>query len=364
MGDTPRILGAPALYVQGPDASSRIGDIAAGLGRNVLFVSDAAVERLFAPRVRQSIEASGLAFSSVSFTGDLTPASVERMAGAQRAWQPEVVIAAGGGKGVDAGKAVACALGTRLITLPTAPSNDGPTSRVYLLYDEHHRLLSVEKLPRNPDAVVVDTAILAAAPVDLLVSGIGDAIVKRYEAAQCIGAAGLNLFGGQATLLAAKLAETCDEIVRRHAVAGLASARARAPNAAFEALVEACILLAGIGFEGTGLSVAHSMTRGLTAVPETAGALHGRQVAYALLVQFVLEKRSDAFMAEQFDFYRAVGLPTGLPELGLAAPSARQLSTIAAHTLTAPHIRNFERRLSEGDLVEAMVRLEQLCVAA
>ena len=111
MGDTPRILGAPALYVQGPDASSRIGDIAAGLGRNVLFVSDAAVERLFAPRVRQSIEASGLAFSSVSFTGDLTPASVERMACAQRAWQPEVVIAAGGGKGVDAGKAVACALG-------------------------------------------------------------------------------------------------------------------------------------------------------------------------------------------------------------------------------------------------------------
>jgi glycerol dehydrogenase len=106
MGDTLRILGAPALYMQGPDASLRIGDVAAGLGRNVLFVSDAAVERLFAPRVRQSVEASGLAFSSVSFTGDLTPASVERMASAQQAWQPEVVIAAGGGKGVDAGKGI------------------------------------------------------------------------------------------------------------------------------------------------------------------------------------------------------------------------------------------------------------------
>lgn len=363
MGDTLRILGAPALYVQGPDASLRIGDIAAGLGRNVLFVSDADVERLFAPRVRQSIEASGLAFSSVSFTGDLTPASVERMASAQRAWQPEVVIAAGGGKGVDAGKAVARALGTRLITLPTAPSNDGPTSRVFLLYDDHHRLLGVEKLPRNPDAVVVDTTILAAAPVELLVSGIGDAIVKRYEADQCIGAGGLNLFGGQATLLAAKLAQTCDEVVRKHAVAGLVAARAGRPDTSFEHLVEACILLAGIGFEGTGLSVAHSMTRGLTAVPETAGALHGRQVAYALLVQFVLEQRSDAFLAEQFAFYRAVGLPTGLRELGLAKPATQQLSTIAALTLDAPHIRNFERRLTHGDLVEAMARLEQLCVA-
>ncbi len=88
MGDTLRILGAPALYVQGPDASLRIGDIAAGLGRNVLFVSDAAVERLFAPRVRQSVEASGLVFSSVSFTGDLTPASVKRMASASRRGSP------------------------------------------------------------------------------------------------------------------------------------------------------------------------------------------------------------------------------------------------------------------------------------
>ncbi|HET8791959.1 MAG TPA: iron-containing alcohol dehydrogenase, partial [Modicisalibacter sp.] len=225
-------------------------------------------------------------------------------------------------------------------------------------YDDHHRLLHAERVPRNPDAVIVDTEILAGAPRQLLVSGIGDALVKRYEAAQCAGAGGPNMFGGRATIAAISLANVCEQVLREHAIDALSVAGSGKPDEAFEKVIEACILLAGLGFEGSGLSIAHAMTRGLSALPATAGALHGCQVAYALMVQFILENRSAAFMAEQFAFHAAVGLPACLAELGLSEPSVDDLRAIATLTHKAPHTRNFERPLSEDDLVEAMLQLE------
>lgn len=356
MPDTMKILGAPSLYIQGPGAIERIGDIVVGLGVRALLVADPTVERMLAPRLAGLLANARVTFASVPLSGEVTPDNIARIAGEHSA---DVVIAAGGGKGVDAGKAVSRALGARLVTLPTSASNDGPTSRIFILYDDDHKLLSAERMPRNPDAVIVDTQILAGAPRHLLVSGIGDALVKRYEAAQCVGAEGPNMFGGRATIAAVSLANVCEQVLREHAVDALAVAGSGQSDEAFEKVIEACILLAGMGFEGSGLSIAHAMTRGLSALPATAKALHGRQVAYALMIQFVLEGRSAAFMAEQFAFYAAVGLPASLAELGLPEPSADDLRTIATLTHKAPHTRNFERSLSVNDLIEAMLQLER-----
>nr|WP_297457658.1 glycerol dehydrogenase [uncultured Halomonas sp.] len=357
MFETLRILGAPSLYVQGPGAIGRVGDIVANLGTRALLIADPIVERMLSPRLAELLARVDVAFASAPLIGEVTPANIERLASEHSA---DVVIAAGGGKGVDAGKAVSRALGARLVTLPTAASNDGPTSRIFIYYDDNHKLLRAERVLRNPDAVIVDTEILAAAPRQLLVSGIGDALVKRYEAAQCIGADGPNMFGGRATIAAVSLANVCEQVLREHAIDALSVAGSGKPDEAFEKVIEACILLAGLGFEGSGLSIAHAMTRGLSALPATAGALHGHQVAYALMVQFILENRSAAFMAEQFAFLAAVGLPASLAELGLSEPSTDDLRSIATLTHKAPHTRNFERALSEDDLVEAMLQLETM----
>lgn len=364
-----KVLGAPSLYVQGPGALGELGAlIAAHLvpdpPRRVLLVTDALMAAPLGRRIAPLLEAQGLAFSALSFEGEVTQTTAARLAGAARDLAPDLVLAAGGGKGVDMGKAVAHALGRRLVTLPTAASQDGATSRVFVLYDDDHRLLRVDRLARNPEIVLVDTEILAGAPAALLVSGIGDALVKRFEAAQCVGADGPNMFGARATLAAHALAELCDRVLRAHAVDALAAAEAKAPDAAFEKVVEACFLLAGLGFEGAGLSIAHAMTRGLTAVPETASALHGCQVAYALLVQFLLERRSKDFMHEQFSFYRKVGLPICLKDFGVAAPRAEMVQTIARLTHAAPHARNFERAIAADDIADAMERLEGLSAIA
>ena len=242
------------------------------------------------------------------------------------------MAAAGGGKCIDVGKALGGRLGARIATIPTAASNDAPTSHVYVLYDANHRLLRVEKLSRNPDLVLVDVDVIAQAPAHLLVAGIGDALVKKYEVEQCAGTGGRNVFGSAPSQAALALARGCYDILRADAADALAAVRERKANAALERIVEACVLMSGLSFESGGLCIAHAMTRGLSAVPPLAHALHGYQVAYGLTVQLVLERRDAAFLDDHAAFCTETGLPLSLARLGLRE-SNRRISWASSRSL-------------------------------
>jgi len=354
-----RIFGAPLRYIQGPGALQQIGQTAATLGRHVLLVADALVLDMVGPAVAESCDQAGVQLTRLQFAGEITPAEIERMVASARHHHAQGVIAAGGGKGIDAGKALAHHLQVPVITLPTIASNDAPTSKIYVVYDEQHRLLKVEHMASNPHAVIVDTALIAKAPRQLLLAGMGDAISKKFEVAQCHAAQGQNIFGGLGTRAALALADVCFDMLLQHADGALAALDRQTPDAHLEAIVEACVLLSGLCFENGGLSVAHSMTRGLSALPETAHALHGLQVAYGTLVQWQLEKRPPPFMAEMRAFYKRIGLPMSLRQLGLPrAATAQDLDTIAHLTLAAPHMRHFARTLTVQEMAQAIAEIE------
>ena len=356
-----RIFGAPLRYIQGPGALQQTGPMAATLGSHVLLVGDAFVLDMVGEVVQRSGQQAGVTITPVLFGGEITPAEIERLVTTARAHAAHGVMAAGGGKGIDAGKALAHHLQVPVITLPTIASNDAPTSKIYVVYDEQHRLLKVEHMAVNPYAVIVDTALIAKAPRQLLLAGIGDAISKKFEVTQCHAAQGQNIFGGLGTRAALAMADVCFDMLLQHADGALAALDRQTPDADLEAVVEACVLLSGLCFENGGLSIAHSMTRGLSALPEIAHALHGLQVAYGTLVQWQLENRSLQFMAEMRAFYQRIGLPLNLRQLGLPrAASPADLQAIAEPTHAAPHMRHFGRSLTVQDLVQAMADIEAL----
>ena len=363
-GDHPvmhRVFGAPLRYIQGPGALRETGAMAASIGQHALLVADAFVMALVGPDLAESCLQSGVALTPLCFGGEIRPAEIAKLVDAASPLQVGVVIAAGGGKGIDAGKAVAHHLQVPVITVPTIASNDAPTSKIYVVYDEQHRLLKVEHMPSNPHAVIVDTALIARSPRQLLLAGIGDAISKKFEVAQCHAAQGSNIFGAWGTRAALALADLCFETLLAHADGALAALERQTPDASLEAIVEASVLLSGLCFENGGLSIAHSMTRGLSALPETAHALHGLQVAYGTMVQWQLERRPALFMDEMRAFYRRTGLPMHLRQLGLPrTASAADIETIAALTLTAPHMRNFERLLTAQDVAQAIGQVEAM----
>jgi glycerol dehydrogenase len=220
-------------------------------------------------------------------------------------------------------------------------------------------MVSVDVLPANPAAVVVDTALVAAAPAAYLRAGVGDAVSKRFEARACWAGAGVTTLGTRPLRIGGAIADAAYSVIRAHGPAGLAACERDEVTDDLEALVEAVVLLSGMGFENGGLSLAHSLTRGLMQARGAGTALHGEQVAWATLVQLALEE--DPELGDLRAFLVTLGLPVSLAGLGMDSPTAEELRAIARVTMTAPHLANFPPAhlpLTEDSLLAAIQRAE------
>jgi len=352
------VFGAPRRYVQGAGVLSNIGQELKLLGQSTVVLADAHMQTIVGNAIATAAQQAGVKPTPLCFGGEITYAEVERLLTALGGAKPDVVVAAGGGKTIDAGKLLSRALDARFVSVPTVASNDSPTSHIAVVYDEHHKLVGVEENKFNPDLVLVDTAVIAKAPLRLLSAGVGDALVKPFEVEQCIAASGKNVFGATSPRTALALARTCYETVREHTAPAYAAIARGEVDHHLEALVEACVLMSGLAFESGGLSVSHGMTRGLSAVPSIANALHGHQVAYGLLVQLILEHRDAAFMDDMTGFYRDAKLPLKLADLGQGAGSDADINTIAQVSAQAVHMQKFYRPIGADDIARAIHTIE------
>lgn len=363
--DTTRVIGFPGRYVQGPGALERLGTLILELGgRRPVLVSDDVVEAALGELVPRALTQAGLEPRRLRFAGECTRAAVSDLAAQARSVDADMVIALGGGKTIDTAKGVARELGAALVVAPTVASNDSPTSRLIVLYDEAHRLIGVDYLARNPDLVLVDTSVIVQAPLRFFRAGIGDAISKRFEAAQCAAAGGRNFFGGLPPGIARVMADHCHMVIVEHGFAALQDVERRSATPAVEAVTEATVLLSGLAFESGGLSLSHALLRGLTAIPALALALHGEMVAFGSVVQLVLERRPERELLEHVALLARLGLPVTLGELGQDLLTAQELQLVGDLTLKAPYAGNFERVLGIQDVPSAVIAADALGRAA
>jgi glycerol dehydrogenase len=354
------MFAGPLRYVQGPGALDLLGGVLAPYGDRPLIVTDAYVRGLLGDRLTEILERSGLAPVFRELAGEITARAADEITASAQAIGVGVVVGVGGGKSLDAAKAVSLRLGLPVVTVPSVASNDSPTSAAIAMYDEDHRLVSVDRLPANPHAVVVDTELLAAAPVAFLRAGIGDAVAKKFEAAACRAGSGVTALGTRPLRIGSAIADACYDVLREHAAAGLAACEHNRVDESLEAVVEAVLLLSGLGFENGGLSVAHSLTRGLMQARGARDAMHGSHVAWATLVQRVVEHASADEVSDLRTFLIEVGLPTELDGLGMLSPTAEEIRDIARITMTAPHLTNLPVPLTEDVLVDAIHTVERL----
>jgi glycerol dehydrogenase len=66
--------------------------------------------------------------------------------------------------------------------------------------------------------------------------------------------------------------------VPQHGIQAAADCTAKIVTDSFETVVEANILLSGLGVECGGLAVAHGLHNALTRLPETHSLMHGQKV--------------------------------------------------------------------------------------
>lgn len=354
------VFGGPGRYCQGPGAIELLGRILAQQGPDALLLVDAHVASLIGDRLTSLCAAADVRAVLHLFEGEITYDVIDTVVVAQGGQSFSAVAGIGGGKALDAAKAVALKLNLPVVTVPTIASNDSPTSATVAMYDAHHTMIAVDRLPANPVAVIVDSALIAAAPARFLRAGIGDAISKKFEAEGCLAGSGMTPFGTRPGLTAIAIADACYQTLRRHAVPALAAIDAGRITPDVEATIEATLLMSGLGFENGGLSLAHSLTRGLVRVRGTREAIHGAQIAWAALVQLAAENRPDEEILDLADFLRQVGLPVNLHDLGLPDAAKEDLESLAHWTMTAPHLANMPVPVTKSSILSAVARLEVL----
>ena len=318
-----RGFSSPGRYIQGPGEIMSLPYYVDIFGRRVFILIDpflwnefADIETLFAP---------GSSIVKERFSGEVSEASVQ--SAAEKTIGCDVIVGIGGGKAIDAAKYAAHQRKMPLIVVPTIASTDAPCSALSVVSVGPGQR-EVKKCRKNPDIVLVDTQMIADAPVRYLVAGMGDAMATFYEAQANQESGGKNfvLDGFGSTQLALCAARLCYEVLLRDGLKARQAVEAKNTTEALENVIEANILLSGLGFENTGCAGAHSVSAGLSRIPDCAGCLHGEKVAFGLLCQLVAENKPRAEIERLMAFYRKVGaaLNAGRPGRQNSASKGRK----------------------------------------
>ncbi len=300
-----------------------------------------------------------------------TLAEIDKTVGLVKALEANVIVGLGGGKVIDLGRATADRYSDEagkivpFVSAPTVAASDAPCSSLAVIYDDHGRVVKDLFVKRPPSLVIVDSEIILRAPIRTFVAGIGDALATWYEAESCLTSGCGNFCGGQATKLARLAAENSKNVLFTHARQAVKDGKMKNLSPSFERVLEANILLSGIGFESVGVASAHALHHGIADLPESYhdahNKMHGEKVAFGVLVSMVLNQKNENEIRDVLELCLDVGLPTKLADFGVAADDRQALEVIASRA-TAPGeiIFNEPLKITKEIVITAIRKADQL----
>ena len=311
---------SPNRYVQGRGELKNLPEHAKKLGKKLFVIISASGLKRVRDLLEKSFENTGMELVFEEFQGECCETEIKRLGSRFQENKCDLVVGVGGGKIHDSAKAAAYYQGAPVVIIPTIASTDAPCSALSVIYSETGVFERYLFLNSNPDLVLVDTDIIAAAPSRLLVSGMGDALATYFEARAVAASGALSCAGGKPTKGALALAKLCYETLLEDGVKAKLAVEAGACTQAVENIIEANTYLSGIGFESGGLAGAHAIHNGLTVIKDCHHLYHGEKVAFGTLTQLVLENAGQKLLEEVIGFCMDVGVPTTFAELGMARP--------------------------------------------
>lgn len=305
----------PGKYIQGEGTLDQLTHWVNCLGKNGLILACRTAKEKILAKYRNDLTANSICVEP--FQGECSEKELGRLSRIIGDKKVGVIVGMGGGKTIDTAKIAADRAGIPVIVVPTIASTDAPCSGCAILYTEEGVFHSVLYQKMNPQVVLVDTRVIAEAPIRFLVSGMGDALATWFEARSCDRTQSANECGGYSTMTGLNLAKLCYDTLLMYGPAAKIAADKHIVTPALNHIVEANILLSGIGFESSGLAAAHAIHNGLTALEETHSFYHGEKVAFGVLAGLQLADASPLESAAVFSFCEEIGLPTTLADIGL-----------------------------------------------
>jgi glycerol dehydrogenase len=339
----------PQRYVQGPNTLAQIGDHLEILGiKSPLVVGGPTALGICRESIQQSINTKEMTCAFHTFGGETSWNEINKIKEACQKGGHDAIMSCGGGKVLDAGRTAAAAnainagvvppeviegvgAGIPCIQIPTIAATDAPTAKVSVIYNEKGEFETFLIFPTNPAMVFVDTEVIAKAPADQLVHGMGDALATYFEADISYRTATPTLAGGLCSRTALMVAQLAFDTLMQYGVQAKTEVENNIAGPALEAVIEANILLSGLGYENGGLSAAHAIALSYTRIYHLfeKHPSHGQFVAFSTLTQLMMEERSKDFLDKIYGFCKAIGLPITFEQLGASNVTDDALKMVA-----------------------------------
>ena len=251
-----------------------------------------------------------------TFKGECTYKEIKRVASLSKKLNVDMIFGVGGGKALDTAKGAAHEANIPIITLPTIAATCAAITALSVVYNEDGSFDSFYFFPKPPFHCLIDTQIIAEAPVKYLRAGMGDTLGKHYEA--LLSSRGDEL--SHSSLLGVTISNMCGAPILKYGKEALEECEKDLAGKALEYAVLSNIVSTGLVSilveECYNCAVAHSLFYALEILPHfNEHHLHGD------------ERRTDAVRwrslrwgvdgdAERDAIYRGAGqrlYPRGLP---------------------------------------------------
>lgn len=329
----------PTKYVQGEDEILNLGYFVKTFGDSALLIAHPDDVKRVQEKLERTAKKFNIRFVESGFCGECSRKEVSRLQELAKKSNCTCTIGLGGGKAIDTAKCVA--EGENLIIVPTIAATDAPTSHSAVLYTPEGAFDDYAYFKQSPSVILIDTTVIANAPVRFLVSGMGDALSTFFEARANVQSytkvnAGLpcgfreGVCGeAKGTKAAFALATLCYESLLEDGWKAKVACENHVVTESLEKIIETNILLSGLGFESGGLAAAHAIHDGLTILEGTHKYFHGEKVAFGTIAQLALENAPMEEIEEVLNFCLSIGLPVCLEDIGVEGITEEELYQVA-----------------------------------
>lgn len=353
----------PAKVFRGPGALDSLGMLCKSQGVKAFILGGKTALAKTGERITSSLvkaEVQIIAFEW--YGGECSQENIQCLADSAAALHAEVIIAVGGGKALDTGKAVGAKCRLPVVTVPTIAATCAAVTPLSVVYNNKGEFSGNLFLEACPIGTVVDTAVILDTPVAWLIAGMGDTLAKMYE----LRAAGSKMPPTSLTISAIMNGQICYDIIQRFGQAARKSVDSQKLSGELDSIIDAIILSAGMSsiFGGEKLrnAASHAIYNGFTKIPATHAVAHGSIVGYGNLCLLALEGRPDGEIIEEIQLAERCGIPTMLGQIASMSEAEIQLACQASAAAGAMACMPFEVTAEMvGNAIRRVDRLAAHC---
>lgn len=229
-----RAMREPLKYVQGRDALLKFHEEMGYMGKRWLFVCSNSGYKACHDKIEKSFDGLDDYRRYEIFGGISSNGEINKMKAIVEQDNIDTVVAVGGGSAVDTAKATAYYSGRHIVIVPTVAATDAPCTGLSVIYNDDHSFDKYLFYPTNPDAVMVDTTVIANAPVKFLIAGMGDALGTYFEGRASIRTESASLEGTGITRAGQALARLCYDTLREYGKQAIEACKVHAVTPALE----------------------------------------------------------------------------------------------------------------------------------